>query len=124
MSSHSPNLNACSDAAPAHAEPLTDILILPVISFVIIRRCLYDSGAGIDIWFLIITLTYSIIFLRGRYTAVRMNWVDLSLFIVVITETICYFNSSYRSNSLQGYQDILFLFLFYCLVRLHLRHDY
>ena len=124
MSSHSSNLDACSDAAPAHAEPLAEILIVPVIGFVIIRRCLYESGTGIDISFLIITVVFSIIFLRGRFTAVRINWIDLSLFLVVIVETICYYNSTYRPNSLQGYQDALFLFLFYCLVRLHLRHDY
>jgi O-antigen ligase len=124
MSSHSPNLDTCSDALPEHVQPFWEILIVPVIGFVIISRCLYDSSTGNDIWFLISTLTYSIIFLRGRDTAVRINWVDLSLFLVVITEIICYFNSTYPPNSLKGYQDILFLFLFYSLVRFHIRHDY
>jgi O-antigen ligase len=124
MSSVSPDLDARPAAAPESAEPLSEILVVPVIAFIIVRRCLYDSGTGLDIWFLLITLVFSAIFLFARSGAGRINWVDCSLFVVVLSETLCYFNSTYRPNSLHDYQEVLFLALFYCLVRLHLRHEY
>jgi O-antigen ligase len=124
MSTESADLDARPAAVPESAEPLPEILIVPVVGFIIVRRCLYDTGTGVDIWFLIITLVYSVIFLFGRYGTGRMNWVDCSLFVVVASETVGYLNSTYRPNSLHDYQEILFLTLFYCLVRLHLGREY
>jgi O-antigen ligase len=124
MSSVSADLDARPTTAPESAEPLWEILIVPVIGFIIVRRCLYDSGTGLDVWFLLITLVFSAVFVFARSGAGRMNWVDGSLFVVVVSETAGYFNSTYRPNSLHDYQEVLFLALFYCLVRLHLRHEY
>lgn len=125
MTRHSVNLGADSAATISRsAERLLEILVIPIVGFIIIGRCLFGSGTGIDIWILALSIIYAILFLLGRSSAGRLNWVDWSLLAVVFTEIISYFNSTYEVNSLHGYNEILFLFLFYCFVKLNLKLEY
>lgn len=99
-----------------------EILVIPVITFIVIGRCLY--GAAVDIWGVVIIATYLASLLLRRAWAGHPNWVDWSACIVVLSETVSYARSTYSTNSLGGYEDALFLFLFYCLVRFGLQHEY
>jgi putative inorganic carbon (HCO3(-)) transporter len=105
-------------------ERILEILIVPIITFIIIAQSLYGVGTGLGAGLLILTAIYSLAFLLRRPSAARLNWIDWSLVVVVVCETTCYFSSTYKDNSLRNYKDILFLFLFYCFVRLNLKHQY
>jgi O-antigen ligase len=125
MSRHSPNPAADPAATVSRSvERFLEILIVPVVGFVVVGRCLYGSGTGIDIWVLTLTVIYAILFLLGRSPAGPLTWVDWSLFAVVLAESVSYLNSKYAANSLHGYNETLFLFLFYCFVRLNLKREY
>jgi O-antigen ligase len=54
----------------------------------------------------------------------RLNLLDVSLGIVVVCEIINYFASTYRPNSFLFLDDVLFLFVFYWLIRFNLERDY
>jgi O-antigen ligase len=54
----------------------------------------------------------------------RLNLLDVSLGVVVAFLIINYLVSTYRPNSFLFLDDVLFLFVFYCLVRFNLERDY
>lgn len=112
-----------ADAVSRLIEQCLEAAIIPIIGLMITARCLYSSGTRLGIWMLSLSVIYGVVFLLGRSPAGRLRWVDWSIFAVVVAETASYFNSTYRPNSLHGYHEILFLFLFYCFVRLHLKHE-
>ncbi len=114
--------NYSAAAVSAAVERLLEALVVPAVGLVIVTRCLYGPGTGVDIWLLTLSVIYAVLFLLGRSPATRPGWVDWALFAVILVETVSYFNSTYRANSLRGYHETLFLFLFYCFVRLHLKH--
>ncbi len=55
---------------------------------------------------------------------VRLNEMDYAVLVVALVELVGYAASTYRENSFYPLMEVLFLLLFYCLVRLNLRHDY
>ena len=113
-----------ADAISRSVERCLEVSVIPVIGLIITARCLAGSGTRLGIWMLSISVIYAVVYLLGHSTAGRPRWIDWSLLAVVGAETASYFNSTYRTNSLHGYNEILFLFLFYCFVRLHLKHEY
>lgn len=115
--------NAYSAAAVSAAvERCLEVLVIPVVGLVIVVRCLYGPDTGVGVWLLTLSVIYAALFLLGRAPAERLGRVDWALLAVILAETASYFNSTYRANSLRGYHETLFIFLFYCFVRLHLKH--
>ena len=54
----------------------------------------------------------------------RLNALDISVYLVALVELISYFASTYRSNSFYYLIEAFFFLLFYCLVRYNLRFEY
>jgi hypothetical protein len=59
-----------------------------------------------------------------RAKAGSLNLLDLALALVVLSEGYNYLQSTYRPNSFQSLGEILFLFLFYWLLRLNFTREY
>lgn len=104
---------------------LPDILLIPVLAFLITLK--FQEYFNVNVVLIAASLFYvlRIILLdetRGR--AGRLNLLDLSLSLVVLSEGCNYFLSSYRPNSFLSLTEILYFFLFYWLVRLNLTREY
>jgi hypothetical protein len=100
-----------------------DILLVPAVAFIVItnRRELID----LDALLLCVSVPCGLrIILRHRLRRLNFNLIDLSIFTVVSIELASYVSSSYRVNSFYYLAEVLFLLLFYLLVRYSLTRDY
>jgi len=102
-----------------------DLLLIPVVCFVLLIKAyeIFD----LYVFLIIITPVYLIKNLlvdRLAPETPTLNWLDLAVLFVGIVEVVSYATSTYQPNSLYYLVEALFLFLFYCLIRFNLRHDY
>ena len=104
---------------------LTDILLILIVAFLITLKFReYFNGNFVLIVASLLYVSRSIFPDETRGRAGRLNLLDLSLSLVVLSEGYNYFRSTYRPNSFLSLAEILFLFLFYWLVRLNLTREY
>jgi O-antigen ligase len=104
---------------------LLDIAFIPIVCSIVAIK-IWESS-NLYIFIIVTSLVYALAALvagRPRDRVIRFTMMDVSLFFLVLVEAISYAKSTYRSNSLSGLEDVLFLFLFYCLVRSGLRRDF
>jgi tetratricopeptide (TPR) repeat protein len=113
----------------AWAERALDVLIIPLVCLIVLSNILdYAAWQGaIYVLLLVASGVYlaRLLFSRAlRSHEIRLNAFDLCITLLVSVECTLYFASSYRANSFYFLLEALFLFLFYWLVRVNLRHEY
>lgn len=102
-----------------------DILLIP-ITVLIIGNAI-GKFFNLDILLIIITAVYILknIFLDGpRSLIAGPNLLDVSVFLLFGFEITSYLTSTYKPNSFYFLFELMSSILFYCLVRLNLRHAY
>jgi tetratricopeptide (TPR) repeat protein/O-antigen ligase len=126
MSPPTPTLGAAPKLRLVKALSVTlDVLLIPAIAAAVLLRTLNLSGAydlmcAVAIVYLLKTVLVEKEGLKGA----GFNVLDLAVLVVVSVEILCYFTSTYRANSFNYLLEILFLSLFYQLVRFNVRREY
>ena len=104
---------------------LLDVLLIFVAVFIIALK--FQEYFSVNLVLLISSLLYlsrNLFSAKTRARGGSLNLLDFSLSLVVLNEIFNYFQSSYRPNSFLSLTEILFLFLFYWLLRLNLTQEY
>src|SRR5438045_4366320 len=102
-----------------------DILLIPAIAAVVLLRTLSLSGAyDLTCAVAFVYLLKTIFIEEEGLKDAALNLIDLAVLVVISVEILCYFTSTYRAHSFNYLLEILFLSLFYYLVRFNVRHEY
>jgi O-antigen ligase len=102
-----------------------DIVFIAIVCSIIAIKI--RESSNLYIFIIVTSLVYAVAAVatrKARGGGIRPTVMDLSLFFVVLVEAVSYAKSTYLPNSLTGLEDVIFLFLFYCLVRSGLRRDF
>lgn len=102
-----------------------DVLLILLVAFLIALKFREYFNSNF-ILILVAPLYILRVILRdqARERVASLNLLDLAVSLVVLSEGYNYFRSTYRPNSFLALAEILFLFLFYWLVRLNLTREY
>ena len=102
-----------------------DLALIPLVSIIFVAQ-IYYSPAAIIILIIVgaIYTTRNVLADDGRLLNSGFGWVDISTLIVMASEIINYFGSTYKLNTLSSLLDISFLFLLYWTIRTNLKHQY
>lgn len=87
-------------------EKALDILFIPFVGLIVLAR-IQDLPAAniIIILFGAIYTTRNVLTAQERFSDLRLNWVDISTVVVMTSEIINYFASTYRVNTLSNLVD-------------------
>jgi O-antigen ligase len=102
-----------------------DVIFVAIVCSIVVIKIWESSNLYIPI--MVTSLIYALAALvarKPRSRAIKFALMDASLFLLVLVEAISYVKSTYQPNSLGGLEDVLFLFLFYSLVRFGLQRDF
>lgn len=122
---HQPSSSSTENNSGRLPSLLLDILLIPVVAFFITLK--FHERFNVNLYLIAVSLLYvfrSIFLDARRRVAAQFNLLDVSVSLVVVSEVCNYFLSTYRLNSFFSLVEILFLFLFYWLVRFHLTREY
>src|SRR5437588_12345564 len=101
-----------------------DLLLIPVVALIVLARTvdLFDA----NILMISVGLAYAarLVFLDADDPQIWLNWIDVSVVVVLATEILVYITSSYKPNTFLFMADLLFLQVFYWIIRFNLRHVY
>lgn len=103
-----------------------DLLLIPIVGFICAVRVWNLFRLNLYPFIIAAVLIYSLknIFLDdAKTTPLHFDLMDASLCIVVLAEIVSFFTSTYQTNSFSYLLNVLFLFLFYYLVKLNLTGD-
>ncbi len=104
---------------------ILDVLLVPLIAFIFSLKL--QEYFNINLVLIIATVIYLVREVSredSAYQLQRLNLLDYSVLLVVLLEVVSFSFSTYQPNSFQSLMEICFLFLFYNLVRFHLKHEY
>jgi hypothetical protein len=106
-------------------EKILDIAFIPLIGLILLARLQDFPATTIMIVVVgVIYTTRNVLTEEGSFRDIGFNWVDISTLVVLTTEIINYFASTYRLNTLSSLVDVSFLFLLYWTLRVNLKHEY
>ena len=109
----------------ARAVIATDMLLVLIVGFLIVVRAKeYFNVNGVLLVVAAGCVLKNFLLDESWKRAGAFNLLDLSTTTVVGVELLNYLTSSYRPNTFLYLNDVLFLFLFYWLVRFNLNRDY
>jgi hypothetical protein len=103
-----------------------DLLLIPVVGFICVVRVWNLFNLNLHSFIIAAVILYGLksIFLDNPETAeVRFDLMDVALLLVVLVEVVSFLTSTYRPNSFGYLLNVLFLFLFYYLVKFHLTRE-
>jgi O-antigen ligase len=102
-----------------------DVLLVPAISFILIARSWNIPCLPSLLTALALIYTVKILFNR-EYELPRLSltWLDFSLIVLMLVECGNFLASTYKPNTFYYLADVLFLFVFYNLVKFNLKHTY
>jgi len=106
------------------AEKILDIAFIPLLGIILLGRIRDFPGTAIILIVVAVIYTTRSILAEGGLRGVRFSWVDISTLVVMTSEIVNYFASTYRLNTLASVFDISFLFLLYWTIRANLKHEY
>ena len=109
----------------ARAVVVTDVLLVFVTGFLIVVRA--KEYFNVNALLLVIAagcVLKNFLWDESWQRAGRLNLLDVSIMTVAGVELLNYLTSSYRPNTFLYLNDVLFLFLFYWLIRFNLNRDY
>ena len=104
---------------------LLDLLLIGIVAFFIALK--FREYISVNLILIIVSLVYllrNILSEETRARAGSLNLLDLALALIVLSEGYNYLQSTYRPNSFQSLGEILFLFLFYWLLRFNFTREY
>lgn len=104
-----------------------DVLFVPVVAFLVsLKLQEFFNVNAVLLGAALVYLLKDALLERGAGAAARarLNELDYAVLFVALAELVVYAASTYRENSFYPLTEVLFLLLFYYLVRLNLRHAY
>ena len=102
-----------------------DIVLILIVAFLIALK--FRVYFTVKLILIVVSAIYLLRNLLSRETRARagcLNLLDLAVSLVVLSEAVNYLLSTYQPNSLPGFGEILFMFLFYWLLRFNFTHEY
>lgn len=113
---------------PANAVTLNkalDVLFVPLVAFLIsLKLQEFFNVNAVLLGAALVYLLKDALLERDSLTRVRLNELDYSVLFVALVEVIGYAASTYRENSFYSLIEVLFLLLFYYLIRFNLKYPY
>jgi tetratricopeptide (TPR) repeat protein len=106
-------------------QKMLDIAFVPLLGIILLGR-IHDFPATtiIIIVVAVIYTTRNVLTEEGGIREIGFNWVDLATLVVMASEILNYFASTYKLNTLSSLADVSFLFLLYWTIRVNLKHEY
>lgn len=103
-----------------------DVLFVPVVAFLVsLKLQEFFNVNAVLLGAAVVYLLKGALLERDLGAArVRLNRMDYAVLLVALAELVGYAASTYRENSFYPLTEVLFLLLFYYLVRLNLKHSY
>ena len=106
-------------------EKTLDVSFIPAMGVVLLSRLLdFPVTTLILLAAGVIYTTRNVLAEETRLRDLRLNWLDIATVVVMATEIVNYFASTYRLNTLASLADVSFLFLLYWTIRVNLKHEY
>ena len=93
-------------------EKMLDIAFIPLLGVILLGRVQDFPATTIIITVVgVIYTTRNVLAEEGALRDIGFNWVDISTLVVMTSEILNYFASTYRLNTLSSLVDVSFLFL-------------
>jgi tetratricopeptide (TPR) repeat protein/O-antigen ligase len=105
-------------------EKILDIAFIPLLGIVLLGRIWDFPGTTIILIVVPVIYTTRNVLAEETSRGVGFSWLDISTLVVMTSEIVNYFTSTYRLNTLSSIVDVSFLFLLYWTIRVNLRHEY
>lgn len=106
-------------------EKTLDIAFIPLLALILLGRI--QDFPGTTIILIVVAVIYAtrkVLAEEEDGRGIGFNWMDISTLVVMTSEIVNYFASTYRLNTLSSVVDVSFLFLLYWVIRLNLKHEY